>query len=117
MSPVDRRNFLKGSLTALGAGGAGVAVGLAGADRAHAAPAPDLATAARDLNARELSQRIPFDAFHQSGIITPKPAQATVIALDSVAAEPDRAVRGSSGHLLRGPAPHPGRAGRRGRDR
>ncbi|HEY6526726.1 MAG TPA: Dyp-type peroxidase [Solirubrobacteraceae bacterium] len=85
MSPVDRRNFLKGSLTALGAGGAGAAVGLAAADRAHAAPAPDLANATRDLNARELSQRIPFDAFHQSGIITPKPAQATVVALDSVA--------------------------------
>jgi deferrochelatase/peroxidase EfeB len=85
VSPVDRRNFLKGSLTALGAGGAGAAVGLTSAERAHAAPAPDLATASRDVNARELMQRLPFDAFHQSGIITPKPSQATVVALDSVA--------------------------------
>ena len=85
MSPVDRRNFLKGSLTALGAGGAGAAVGLASAERAHAAPTQDLATASRDVNGRELMQRLPFDAFHQSGIITPKPAQATVVALDSVA--------------------------------
>jgi deferrochelatase/peroxidase EfeB len=85
VSPVDRRHFLKGSLTALGAGGAGAAVGLASADRAHAAPRPDLATTARDLNARELTQRVPFDAYHQSGIITPRAAQATVVALDSIA--------------------------------
>ena len=85
MSSVDRRNFLKGSLTALGAGGAGAAVGLAAADRAHAAPIADLTTAARDVNARELTQRVPFDAYHQSGIITPKAAQATFVALDSVA--------------------------------
>jgi deferrochelatase/peroxidase EfeB len=86
VSPVDRRNFLKGSLTALGAGGAGAAVGLTRADRAHAAPMADLATAAHGVNARELTQRLAFDGVHQSGIITPKPAQATVIALDSVAA-------------------------------
>ncbi len=85
MSPVDRRNFLKGSLGALGAGGVGAAAGLAGADRAHAASPENLATAARDVNARELMQRLPFDAYHQSGVITPKPAQATLIALDSVA--------------------------------
>ena len=85
MSPVDRRNFLKGSLTALGAGGAGVAVGLAGADRAHAAPVPDLATASREVGARELTQHVPFDAYHQSGIVSPKAAQATFVALDSVA--------------------------------
>ncbi|HEY1566763.1 MAG TPA: Dyp-type peroxidase [Solirubrobacteraceae bacterium] len=85
MSPVDRRGFLKGSLTALGGAGAGAAAGLAGADRAHAAPMADLATAARDVNARELTQSLPFDGFHQSGIVTPKPAQATVVALDSVA--------------------------------
>jgi deferrochelatase/peroxidase EfeB len=30
-------------------------------------------------------QRIPFDGYNQSGIITPKAAQATVIALDSIA--------------------------------
>ncbi|HEX3977282.1 MAG TPA: Dyp-type peroxidase [Solirubrobacteraceae bacterium] len=85
MSPVDRRNFLKGSLTALGAGAAGAAVGLAGADRAHAAAVVDLATAARGVDARELTQRVPFDASHQSGIVTPKAAQATFVALDSVA--------------------------------
>jgi deferrochelatase/peroxidase EfeB len=46
---------------------------------------PHLAAASRDVNARELTQRVPFDAFHQSGIITPKAAQATIVALDSVA--------------------------------
>ena len=85
MSTVDRRNFLKGSVTALGAGGAGAAVGLAGADRAHAAATPDLATASREVSARELTQRLPFDACTRAGIVTPKAAQATFIALDSVA--------------------------------
>jgi deferrochelatase/peroxidase EfeB len=87
VSPLDRRNFLKGSLTALGAGAGGAAVGLAAADRAPAAAASaDLTTASREVGARELTQRVPFDAYHQSGIITPKAAQASFIALDSIAA-------------------------------
>ena len=115
--PVDRRSFLKGSLTALGAGGAGAAVGLAAADRAHAAPAPDLATATRDLDARELSQRIPFDGLSPERDPHPNAGTGHGHRARQRRAEPDRAVRGSSGHLLRGPAPHPGRAGRCGRDR
>ena len=41
--------------------------------------------ASRAVGARELAARVPFDAYHQSGIITPKAAQATMIALDSIA--------------------------------
>jgi deferrochelatase/peroxidase EfeB len=86
MSPVDRRRFLAGSLTALGAGGAGTAVGLAGADRARASSSePDVATAADALGQRELAVGIPFDGAHQSGVLTPKPPEATFIALDSIA--------------------------------
>jgi deferrochelatase/peroxidase EfeB len=86
VSPVDRRNFLKGSLTVIGAGGAGAAAGLAGADHAHAAGTPaSLATAAAQVGARELAVRVPFDGPHQSGILTERPAQATFIALDSIA--------------------------------
>jgi deferrochelatase/peroxidase EfeB len=46
---------------------------------------PDLATASREVGARELTHRVPFDAYHQSGIVSPKAAQATFVALDSVA--------------------------------
>jgi deferrochelatase/peroxidase EfeB len=86
MSGVDRRRFLKGSLTVIGAGGAGAAVALTGADHAHAAATPALKTEAGEVGTRELSVRVPFDGSHQAGILTDRPPQATFIALDSVAA-------------------------------
>jgi deferrochelatase/peroxidase EfeB len=48
-------------------------------------PAAEFASVERSL----LAQREPFDGTHQSGILTPPPAQATFAAFDSIA--PDRA--------------------------
>jgi len=86
MSPVDRRRFLTGSLTALGAGGLGAAAGAVTAESANAqAPPPPLATQAREIGMRELDVRLPFDAAHQSGVLTPRQAQAQFVALDCIA--------------------------------
>jgi len=95
VSPVDRRGFLTRSLTVLGAGGAGAAIGLAGADGASAsAPPASLAQAADAIGTRELAVVVPFDGPHQAGILTSRPAQATFIALDSVAANASELVEG-----------------------
>jgi deferrochelatase/peroxidase EfeB len=83
MSPVDRRRFLAGSLTALGAAGAGAAAARSSAGAAETTA--DLATAQARLSARELAAVEPFDGPHQAGILTERQAQATFIALDSVA--------------------------------
>ena len=92
MNKLDRRRFLKGSLTALGATGIGAAVGggagvaQAGDDRqAAATPMQQV----EQVNGRSLATRIPFDGTHQSGIITPPADQATFLALDTMA--PNRA--------------------------
>ena len=88
MSPVNRRGFLAGALSTLGAGGAGAAaVALGGGGSATAATAPDLEVQAREVALRELDVRVPFDATHQSGVLTPRPAQATYVALDSIVAD------------------------------
>jgi deferrochelatase/peroxidase EfeB len=86
MSPINRRRFLTGSLASLGAGGAAVA--LTGASGARAGAAPDPATEARDVADRQLLARVPFEGAHQAGILTPRPNQATFLALDSVATTP-----------------------------
>jgi deferrochelatase/peroxidase EfeB len=86
MSPVNRRHFLTGSLASLGAGGAAVA--LTDASGARAGAAPDPATEARDIADRQLLARVPFEGAHQAGILTPRPNQATFLALDSVATTP-----------------------------
>ncbi|MDO8210992.1 iron uptake transporter deferrochelatase/peroxidase subunit [Conexibacter sp. CPCC 206217] len=91
---VNRRNFLLRSAATLGAGGlAGVAVAdLAGADaRAASATDPALSAGGSAVDPT-LATRLPFDGTHQSGVITPKGAQATFAALDAIA--PDTA------HLL-----------------
>jgi deferrochelatase/peroxidase EfeB len=89
MTPLDRRRFLTRSLGTLGAGGAGAAVAaLTGADATRAAATPDLADASREVGMRELDVRIAFDGLHQSGVLTPRPAQATYLALDSIAPSP-----------------------------
>lgn len=86
MSGVDRRRFLTGSLAALGAAGTAAAAGrLSAGGDAHAAVTGDLAAQQARVGARELALREPFDAAHQAGILTPRQAQATFVALDSVA--------------------------------
>jgi deferrochelatase/peroxidase EfeB len=83
MRPVNRRGFLTRSLTVVGAG---VAIGLGGADAASAAPRATLAQDADAVGTRELAVTLPFDGVHQSGILTPRQPQGTFIAFDSVAA-------------------------------
>jgi deferrochelatase/peroxidase EfeB len=96
MSPLDRRQFVGRSLALLGAGGLGALGGAVGAiaeTESHANPAAQSnAAQARKTLADELATRIPFDGPHQSGILTPSPAQAqaTFVALDSIA--PNREV-------------------------
>jgi deferrochelatase/peroxidase EfeB len=92
MSPVDRRRFLTRGLGALGAGGVGVAIaaGLGEQAAASAPAAADPAVEAEQINQRSLAVRVPFDGPHQSGILNPRPDEATFVALDSVA--PNRAV-------------------------
>ena len=85
MSPIDRRTFLGRSLAA-GAGGLGALAGATAEAHAHPAPAPaPFETEAWDVSQGELQALEPFDGLHQAGILTPAPAQATFVALDSTA--------------------------------
>jgi deferrochelatase/peroxidase EfeB len=89
VSPLDRRQFLARSATLIGTGGLGAIAGaVVEADSHASAPAPSAAEQARATLAHELATRVPFDAEHQAGILTPAPGQATFVALDSIA--PDR---------------------------
>jgi deferrochelatase/peroxidase EfeB len=91
MSPLDRRTFLTRSAVLLGAGGVGGVGALARAkgqaDGATSTTTPSTAEEASVAQA-QLGAREPFDGPHQAGILTPAPAQATLVALDSLA--PDR---------------------------
>jgi deferrochelatase/peroxidase EfeB len=93
VSTLDRRQFLTGSAALLGAGALGAIVGAEAEaeSRANAATQSTSATTrARVALGDELATRIPFDGPHQSGILTPAPAQATFVALDAIA--PNRSV-------------------------
>lgn len=88
MKPLDRRAFLARSTAVLGAAGAAAYIDVArakGAGTAADAPpsTPGGAAEGSDLEARE-----PFTGVHQSGILNPAPAHATLVAMDSFA--PDR---------------------------
>ncbi|HTU30367.1 MAG TPA: Dyp-type peroxidase [Solirubrobacteraceae bacterium] len=86
MTNVNRRRFLTRSLTTLGAGGAAAAaVALSEGGDAQAQDSGSLLEQSRRLGLRELDVRIPFDGRHQSGVLTARPAQATYVALDSIA--------------------------------
>ncbi len=88
MSDLDRRQFMKRSLAVVGAGGVGALGGalIESELRAHPKPADALAQS-RAVLSDELLSSVPFDGPHQAGIITPAPAQAqaTFVALDSIA--------------------------------
>jgi deferrochelatase/peroxidase EfeB len=93
MSALDRRQFMKRSLAVVGAGGVGALGGALAEAELRTRPAPPSATAeARTVLGDELLSSVPFDGPHQAGILTPAPAQAqaTLIALDSIA--PNREV-------------------------
>lgn len=85
----DRRTFLKRSGALLGAGTLGGIAGVAGGGAGAAADAPGGGPQAELAFTRaQLADAEPFEGPHQAGILTPKQAQATFAALDSVA--PDR---------------------------
>lgn len=91
MSPLDRRQFLTRSATLIGASGLGVGALAGAAAEAQSRtrdPALSEAEQARETLANELATRVPFDAAHQAGILTHRQAQASFVALDSIA--PDR---------------------------
>jgi deferrochelatase/peroxidase EfeB len=75
---VSRRTFLRRS-AALGA--AGLAGGATGAEVAAGAAEPSAAPV------RPPGTRIPFDGAHQPGILAPPGEQATLVALDAIAAD------------------------------
>lgn len=86
MKQLTRRSFLGSSLTALGAGGVGVAAGVQAAPGARAsATEQPLADQARTVGLSELELSIPFDGSHQAGILTPRQNNATFVALDCTA--------------------------------
>ena len=69
----------------------GAVVGAGFAQQTAAAPpAVSPGAAAEQVNQRALATRVTFDGPYQAGILTPKPDEATFVALDSVA--PNRAV-------------------------
>ena len=85
--PLDRRQFMKRSLAVMGAGGVGALGGaLADSELRGRPAAPSAATESRAALEDELLSSVPFDGPNQAGILTPAPAQATFLALDSIAA-------------------------------
>jgi deferrochelatase/peroxidase EfeB len=90
MSPVDRRTFLTRSAVIAGAGGIG---GLGALTRANSEA--DEQSASGGASAKEqwrvsqtqLAGSESFDGIHQAGILTPAPAQASFLALDSLASD------------------------------
>ncbi|HUO73028.1 MAG TPA: iron uptake transporter deferrochelatase/peroxidase subunit [Solirubrobacteraceae bacterium] len=87
MSPVDRRRFLTRSGALLGMAGASLLAETASAAD-PAAPATAALAPGTAASAANLATEQPFNGVHQAGILTPRPAHATLVALDSLA--PDR---------------------------
>jgi deferrochelatase/peroxidase EfeB len=87
MKQLDRRSFLTRSTAVLGAAGAAAYVDVARARGAGTAIPSAKAAGAPDAGANLATQE-PFTGLHQSGILNPAPAHATLVALDSFA--PDR---------------------------
>jgi len=86
MSSLDRRQFMKRSLVVVGAGGVGAIGGALGEAAPNPAPTqPSPAGEAQATVQRELLGTVPFDGPHQAGILTKAQAQATTVALDSIA--------------------------------
>ncbi|MFZ1996060.1 MAG: Dyp-type peroxidase [Solirubrobacteraceae bacterium] len=88
MTEVGRRTFLTRSAVVLGGAGVG-ALAAAGRDDSASA-AGGTASVVERATEEQLSTRIAFNGRHQAGILNAAPAEATLVALDSVA--PNRAV-------------------------
>ena len=107
MKQLDRRSFLARSGVVLGAAGAAAYVDVARGG-ARRRPTPRRRRPAPPWPATDLSAHEPFTGVHQSGILNPAPAQATLVALDSFAPDHQHADAGAAGA-------QPARAGAHGR--
>jgi deferrochelatase/peroxidase EfeB len=87
MKALSRRAFLVRGAGLTGAAGAAFATGARGAEGPAAEDAPPT-TPGGAVEGSNLGTTQPFTGVHQSGILNPAPAQATLVAFDSVA--PDR---------------------------
>ena len=89
MKPTDRRTFLTRSAAVLGAGALGGGAALArGSADAEGTTAPEPSSGEEwDVAQAQLGRGESFDGEHQAGILTPAQAQATFVALDSIAAD------------------------------
>jgi deferrochelatase/peroxidase EfeB len=86
MSPLDRRQFLTRSAALIGSTGLGAVAGAAAEAQGQAGtPTQSSSAQARKTLQNELATRVPFDAEHQAGILTRAQAQASFVALDSIA--------------------------------
>ena len=85
MKKVDRRSFLARSGVVLGAAGAAAYVDMSRSGGASAATNAAATEAGAAVAGTDLSAAEPFTGVHQSGILNPAPAQATLVALDSFA--------------------------------
>jgi len=93
MSKLDRRQFLGRSAAVLGAGAIGVATGAEVAS-GSASAAPDAEEMARRTLADELAGRTSFTGYHQAGILTPRQANAGLVALDAIASDRNELIEG-----------------------
>jgi deferrochelatase/peroxidase EfeB len=90
MKPTDRRTFLTRSAAVLGAGalGGGAALARGSADAEGTSGSGEPSSGEEwNVSQAQLGQSESFDGEHQAGILTPTQAQATLVALDSLAAD------------------------------
>ncbi len=108
MSPLDRREFLTGSMALIGAGAVGAAGGaLAEAATKSAAKQPGAAQLGERSLANELGTRMAFDGPHQAGILTPRTRAGHVRRTRLDRAQPLDARRGARGSQRAGSASSP----------
>ena len=84
MKPLNRRSFLARGALATGAAGAALATGARAADLPDTPTGPPT-TPGGAVAGSDLSAMLPFTGVHQSGILNPAPAHATLVAFDSMA--------------------------------
>jgi deferrochelatase/peroxidase EfeB len=89
VSGIGRRAFFTRSAAVIGAGvGVGVAELRPAGESDAAAEAPVIGPSAQwRLGQQQLAEQTPFTGAHQAGVVSTKPAQATFVALDSVAGD------------------------------
>jgi deferrochelatase/peroxidase EfeB len=88
MTALNRRSFIARSTALLGAAGTASVVEAVRSSNAQGTTGSSGTGPVPASSATDLSTREPFAGLHQSGVLTPAPAHATLVALDSFA--PDR---------------------------